>query len=111
MSDLGDLNVEQGMHLKRLKGVRDTVARLVRGIHVDAARARDELQHGVSAEDVLAQHAHLVERDVEAVYAVALEAYRRGVDAMHAGMHRSEGVDHEMLDQAMQYANAPEGGP
>lgn len=31
-----------------------------------------------------------------------------GATAMHEGMHRAEGVDHEMLDQALEYATEKE---
>lgn len=47
---------------------------------------------------------HAVQADVELLWVVVLEAFRRGVRGMHKGLHRNTGVDHEMLDQAMQFA-------
>lgn len=47
---------------------------------------------------------HAVAAEVELLWTIILEAFRRGVRGMHEGLHRGEGVDHEMLDQAMSFA-------
>lgn len=53
-----------------------------------------------------------VNAEVELHWAIVLEAFRRGVRGLTAGLHRGTGIDHEMLDQALQFAlieglNAP----
>jgi hypothetical protein len=45
-----------------------------------------------------------VEVDTEQLMTVVLEAYRRGVTAMHQGLHRAEGIDHGLMDEALDFA-------
>jgi len=52
-------------------------------------------------------HADL-ERDVEILATVMDEARAAGITAVHRRMHVSEGTDHEMVDQAIQYAREDE---
>jgi hypothetical protein len=54
-----------------------------------------------------------VNAEVEMLWTIVLEAFRRGVRGLRQGLHRGSGIDHEMLDQALQFAlieglNAPE---
>lgn len=41
---------------------------------------------------------------VERHWTLILEAYRQGVRTVNRGLHRAEGLDHEMVDQAVDYA-------
>lgn len=41
---------------------------------------------------------------VEAHWTLILESYRRGVRMVHRAMHRGEGLDHQMIDQALDFA-------
>lgn len=46
----------------------------------------------------------LVELAIEAHWTLILESYRRGVRLVHRAMHRGEGLDHQMIDQAVDFA-------
>ena len=52
-------------------------------------------------------HADL-ERDVEVLATVMDEARAAGITAVHRRMHIAEGTDHEMVDQAIEYAREDE---
>jgi len=41
---------------------------------------------------------------VEAHWTLILEGYRRGVRMVHRGLHRAEGLDHALVDQAVDFA-------
>jgi hypothetical protein len=41
---------------------------------------------------------------VDAHWALVLEGFRRGVRLMQRGLHRGEGLDHTMIDQAVDFA-------
>lgn len=43
-------------------------------------------------------------RDAKALGAAIAQARTEGVQALHAALHRAEGLDHEMVDQAVAYA-------
>ena len=42
--------------------------------------------------------------EVELLWTIVLEAFHRGVRGIHRGLHRAEGVDHEMLDESLAFA-------
>lgn len=46
----------------------------------------------------------LLQAEVELLWTVVLAAFQRGVSVMHRGMHRAEGVDHKLADEALNYA-------
>lgn len=78
--------------LAALAPIRVTLEKHVRE-HMSALLGKEAPDHAVLAE-------------VEVLWTLVLEAFRRGIRGMHEGLHRSEGVDHEMADQAMDYALA-----
>lgn len=45
-----------------------------------------------------------MERDTEVLAAVMDQAKASGIAAVHSRLHVAEGLDHEMLDQAIEYA-------
>ncbi len=45
-----------------------------------------------------------VAADVEICWTLILEAFRRGVQGVHEGLHRAEGIDHAMIDQSLAFA-------
>lgn len=47
---------------------------------------------------------HAVTAEVEVLWTLVLEAYRRGVSSLHQGLRRAEGIDHEMLSQSLDFA-------
>lgn len=49
-----------------------------------------------------------LERDVEVLATVMDEAKAAGITAVHRRMHVAEGTDHEMVDQAIEYAREDE---
>lgn len=86
---MGHVSEDEKRALHVLAGVRVTIERLVRRMHED---------RGVVDEAKL-------KADTEAMWTVALEAYRRGATEVHWAMHNyGEGVDHEMLDESFEYA-------
>lgn len=85
------VTAEERQVLGTLAPLRRTVTSLVTRMH-EALGPSGELD------------ARRLEADVEALWTVVLEAYRRGVGAVHAGMHRAEGIDHAMADEALDFA-------
>lgn len=46
----------------------------------------------------------LVEAEIELLWTVVLAAFQRGISVMHRGMHRAEGIDHKLADEALDHA-------
>jgi hypothetical protein len=78
---------ERGV-VKQLAPLRRTLEKLVRSQHE---------RHGPVSESAYAAA-------VELHYTLLLEAYNRGVSTMRVGLHRGEGVDHEMIDASVAFA-------
>lgn len=75
-----------------LAPIRVTVERIARRRHDLYARAA---KLPVNEPAILA--------DVEAMWSVVLETYRRGCSMVVRGLRVAEGVDHEMIDDALEY--------
>ena len=82
---------EEREALTILSPVRMTLERVTR-------RMLERANGGQPVDDKLVQLA------VEAHWTLILESYRRGVRMVHRAMHRGEGLDHQMIDQAIDFA-------
>lgn len=81
---------EEREALSTLAPVRTTLERMLRR---QLARGRTPPPAEPEIQAALAQHWTLI-----------LEAYKRGVRTVTRGLHRAEGLDHEMVDQALDFA-------
>lgn len=45
----------------------------------------------------------LLEAEVELVWTLILDAFRRGASLVHHGMRRAEGIDRRLADEALDY--------
>ena len=81
---------EERQALVQLAPLRTTLERMV--------TQRHEQLLGRQA-DPVAVHA-----EVDQLWVIVLEAFRRGVRGVHTGLHQGTGIDHEMVDQALQFA-------
>lgn len=82
------VGAEERYTLRQLAPMRRTLEQLLRQVHERNPR-------GVIEPELAA--------DVERMWTVVLEAYRQGVETMTRGLHRAEGVDHEMISEAAEY--------
>jgi hypothetical protein len=82
------ISAEERAVFKRLAPLRVTLERYVRGIH---ARIPTSTEDAFNA-------------DCEILWTLMLESYSRGVGNLRRGLQQGEGVDHEMLDEAITFA-------
>lgn len=84
-----------------------TLWRVVRAIHL---RVLESVAGKATDREAVLERYHVeMESDVAVLNACLAESFRAGVQAVHTRLHGAEGVDHEMLDQTIEYARkAPE---
>ena len=61
--------------------------------------------------ELLEPHEGALEHDLGLLREVVRQAWVGGVQGVHAQLHNTDGVDHEMLDQAIEFSDQPPGGP
>ncbi len=85
-----------------------TIRRVLRRVYVrhDAELTQRDLPKYTEAEqeDVLDKRWADFEADYKALCATAQYAHNAAVDRVHSRLHIAENVDHEMIDQAIEYA-------
>ena len=90
------------------KAWENTLRRILRRVYVrqDAELTDRPLARYTEAEqeDVLDRRWSDFEDDYKALCAVAEYAHNAAVDKVHSRLHLAENVDHEMIDQAIEYA-------
>lgn len=89
-----------------------TLWRIVRHIHlrvVSRLGGRDLFATRTEEQELALERFHAdMERDVDVLAAVMDEARAAGITAVHRRMHIAENTDHEMVDQAIEYAREDE---
>ena len=92
-------------------GVDETLWRFLRGVYVRLISGQT-LHPGKAmtlAEENMVLDPHLagLEHDHALLLEILGRARSTGIEAMRARLHAAEGVDHDMLDEAMAYALSP----
>lgn len=89
-----------------------TLWRIVRHIYLRAVSrlgGRDLFASRTEEQELALERFHAdIERDVDVLAAVMDEARAAGITAVHRRMHIAEGTDHEMVDQAIEFAREDE---
>lgn len=89
-----------------------TVWRIVRAIHLrlighHIGRDLFVLSHPEQEQPLDRWHRYM-ERDVQQLMAVVQHARTEAIGRTHRRLHAAEGIDHEMLDEAIEYAHVEE---
>lgn len=61
-------------------------------------------------DEILRAHRASIESDAKAIDTLLRHVEERTQSKLRAALHAAPGVDHEMLDQAIEYGLAPRGG-
>ena len=85
----------------------DTLRALVERIYVRVSEFEREAKLEPFEAECLVKETWKVAiaQDLTNLSAVCMRAFEAGVDYVHSTLHSAEGVDHEMLDQAAEYAS------